>query len=201
MTTTCENSQNRDGDERHLTVTTPEAEPLEIGPNLEDQYVAVNYTSVRFPGWEHDGTRLIQIHTLNDSFYCSSHECSLGIPVDPKADDVLAPLLGYLIPGTGDDHWKDRDFMPGGSPDSAIATLSFTDRFRPPLAWSTHQVANINWPSPGATNRIVTGPDGRQSSITYQVYVEGFPHPYSRQLFHKRDRAQERSKSSYYVVL
>jgi hypothetical protein len=104
MTTTCENSQNRDGDERHLTVTTPEAEPLEIGPNLEDQYVAVNYTSVRFPGWEHDGTRLIQIHTLNDSFYCSSHECSLGIPVDPKADDVLAPLLGYLIPGTGDDH-------------------------------------------------------------------------------------------------
>jgi hypothetical protein len=61
-------------DERHLTVTTPEAEPLELGASLEDQYVAVNYTSVRFPGWEHGGTRPVQIHTLDDPFHRSSRE-------------------------------------------------------------------------------------------------------------------------------
>jgi hypothetical protein len=49
----------------------------------------------------------------------------------------------------------------------------------------------------------VAGPDGRQTSIAYQVYVEGYtPHLYSRQSFYKRDWAQqERSKSSYYTVL
>jgi hypothetical protein len=39
LDTACENSENSDttGDnERHLTVTTPKAEPLEIGPSLED---------------------------------------------------------------------------------------------------------------------------------------------------------------------
>jgi hypothetical protein len=93
--------------------------------------------------------------------------------------------------------------MPDGSPDSAIATSSFVDRFQPP-GRSTHHVANMHWPSPAATNRdaiIVAGPRGLQSSIAYQVYVEGFPHPYSRQSFYKRDHAQERSKSTYYAVL
>jgi hypothetical protein len=94
--------------------------------------------------------------------------------------------------------------MTGSSPDSAIATPSFVDHFRPPLARSTHQVADIGWPSPGATNCnaiVVAGLAGRQSSIAYQVYVEGLPHPSSRQSFYKRNRAQERSKPSYYVIL
>jgi hypothetical protein len=67
--------------------------------------------------------------------------------------------------------------MPDGSPEVAIATPSFVDRFRPPER-STHHIANIHWPSPGATNRdaiMVAGPGGLQSSIAYQVYVEGFP--------------------------
>jgi hypothetical protein len=202
LDTACENSETNDDNERHLTVTTPEAEPLEIGASLEDQYVTVNYISVRFPGWEHSGTCPVQIHTLDDPFHCSSRERSLGIPVDPKAD-VHAPSSECPLPGTNGDHWEDRDFMPDGSSDSAIATPSFVDYFRPP-GRSTHYVANIHWPSPGATNCdaiIVAGPGGLQSSIAYQVYVKGFPHPYSRHSFYKRDRAEERSKSTYYAVL
>jgi hypothetical protein len=157
LDTACENSKNSDttdDDERHLTVTTPEVEPLEIGPSLEDQYIAVNYTSVRFPGWEHGGTCPVQIHMLDDPFHRSSRERSLGIPVDPKAD-VHAPSSGCPLPDIDDGHWEDRDFMPDGSPDSAIATPSFVDRFRPP-GRSTHHVANIHWPSPRATNRDAT---------------------------------------------
>jgi hypothetical protein len=74
----CKNSETTEDNERHLTVTTPEAEPLENGASLEDQYVTVNYTSVRFPGWEHGGTRPVQIHTLDDPFHRSSRERSLG---------------------------------------------------------------------------------------------------------------------------
>jgi hypothetical protein len=202
MDTLLENSETPDDDDRHLTVTTPEAQPLEISPSLEDQYVAVNYTSTRFPGWEHGSTRPVQIHTLDDPFHRSSRERFLGIPADPKAD-VQASLSGHPHLGTNDNQWENRDFMPGGPPNSAMATPSFLDRFRPP-GRATHQVTNIRWPSIGATSRnaiIVAGPDGRQSSIAYYVYVEGFPHPYSRQLFYKRDRATKRSKSHYYAVL
>jgi hypothetical protein len=88
--------------------------------------------------------------------------------------------------------------MPGRSPDTTIATPSFVDRFRSP-ARPAHQVAHIHWPSPGATNCdaiIVAGPHGHQSPIEYQVYIKGFPHPYSRQLFCKPNSAQERSKST-----
>ena len=159
-----------DDDERHLTVTIPKALPLAIGPSLEDQYVSVNYTSTRFPGWEHGGTRPVQIHTLDDPFHRRSRERSLGIPVDPKAD-VQAPVSGHPHPGSADDQWEGRDFMPGGPPNSATATPSFVDRFRPP-GRSAHQVTNIHWPTIGPTNRdaiIVAGPDGRQSSIAYQI--------------------------------
>lgn len=103
MATTGEDSESSDDNECHLTVTTPKAEPLEIGPSLEDQYVAVNYTSVRFPGWEHGGTRPIQIHTLDDPFHRSSRERSLGIPVDPKAG-VQAPFSGCPLPSIHNDH-------------------------------------------------------------------------------------------------
>jgi hypothetical protein len=102
---------------------------------------------------------------------------------DPLASQLIpTPMCTRPLPGIDDGHWEDRDFMPDGSLDSAIATPSFVDRFRPP-GRSTHQVANIHWPSPEATNRdaiIVASPGGLQSSIAYQVYVEGFPHPYSR---------------------
>jgi hypothetical protein len=64
--------------------------------------VAVNYTSTHFPGWEHGGTRSVQIHTLDNPFHRSSRERSLGIPVDPKAD-VQAPLSGHPHLGNDDD--------------------------------------------------------------------------------------------------
>jgi hypothetical protein len=109
----------------------------------------------------------------------------------------------HTLAGTNEDQWNQRDFMQGGPPGSAIHMPSFVDPSRLP-GQSTHQVTNIHWPSIGATNRdviIVAGPDGRQSSISYHVYVEGFLHPYSCQLFYKRDQVTERSKSSYYAVL
>jgi hypothetical protein len=116
LDTACRKTQKtpaRNG--RDLTVTTPEAEHLEIGPSLENQYIAVNYTSVRFPGWEHGRTRPMQIHTLDDPFHRSSRKQSLGIPVDPKAD-VQAPSPGCPLSGTDGYHWEDKDFMPDGSP-------------------------------------------------------------------------------------
>jgi hypothetical protein len=91
----CENSKDTDNDERHLTVTTPKAEPLEISPSLEDKYVTINHTSARFPpGWEHGGSRPVQIHTLEDPFHRSSRKLSRGIPADLKAA-AQVPLSGF----------------------------------------------------------------------------------------------------------
>jgi hypothetical protein len=104
-----------DDDKQHLTVTTPKAAPLKIGPTLEDQYVAVNYTSVRFPGWEHGGIRPVQIHTLDHPFHRTSREQSLGIPLKPKAN-VQAPLSGCPLPGLQEDAWEDRNFHAWGLP-------------------------------------------------------------------------------------
>jgi hypothetical protein len=127
LDTACENSKTTGDGKRYLTVTTPEAEPLEISASLEDQYVAVNYTSVRFPGWAHGGTHPVQIHTLDDPFHRSSRKQSLGIPVDPKAN-IHAPSSGCPLPGTGNDHREDRDFIPDGSPDSTSGTVHTSRR-------------------------------------------------------------------------
>ena len=140
-----------------------------------------------------------QRHSLSISpYYWSAHEERAPI-VSPS---IRAPIV--------DDDWDylTRDFFPKGFrlddlQSHTLAGPSTVPAFKLPARPSLFgPPPTIVWPDPNSRRATASFrlPTGAVSWCSYDTYVEGFPHPYSRGSFHPTDKAKQQSGYKYYVV-